>query len=105
MPIYARTIRELCLKRSGKKKKDPLIIQYTGHSTNTLSDSPIEKYEDPGNPIVTIYVQGTPIPNTFINLGAAINVMTIQIVHQLSIANIRPTLTMLELADEIEFQK
>ena len=92
-------MRELCLKRSGKKKKDPLTIQYIGHSTNALSDLPIKKYEDPGNPIVTISIRGTLIPNTLIDLGASINVMTLQIVHQLNIPNIRPTHTMLELAN------
>ena len=97
--IYAKIVRELCLKILGKKKKDPLTIQYIGHLANALSDLPIEKYEDPGNPIVTINVQGTLIPNTLIELGVAINVMTLQIVHQLNIPNIQPTPTMLELAD------
>ena len=98
IPIYAKIVRELCLKRSGKKKKDPLTIQYIGHSTNALSNLPVEKYEDPRNPIVTISIRGTPIPNTLIDLGDSINVMTLQIVHKLNIPNIRPTPTMLELA-------
>ena len=81
-------MRELFLKRSGKKKKGALTIQYIGLSTNALSDLPIEKYEDPGNLIVTVSMWGTLIPNTLIDLGASINVMTIQIVHQLNIPNI-----------------
>ena len=80
IPIYAKTVRDLCLKRSSKKEKDPLTVQYNGHSSNALSDPPIERYEDPGNPIVTISIRGTPIPNTLIDLGDAINVMTMQTV-------------------------
>ena len=99
IPIYAKTVRELCPKRSSKKKKDALTIIYIGHSANALSNPPIEKYEYHGNPIVTISVQGTPIPNTLIDLGAAINIMTLQTIQKLNIPNIRPTPTMLELAD------
>ena len=47
IPIYAKIVGELFLKRPGKKKKDPLTIQYIGHSTNALSDLLVEKYEDP----------------------------------------------------------
>ena len=92
-------MRELCLKISGKKKKDLLTIQYIEYSTNALSYIPIEKYEDLGNPIVTISIWGTLIPNTLIDLGAAINVMTLQTIHQLNIPNIQPTPTILELAN------
>ena len=67
---------------------DPLTMQYFGHSTNAPSNLPIEKYEDPRNPIVTIYVQGTPIPNTLIDLRDSINVMTLQTIHQLNIMDI-----------------
>ena len=95
IPIYAKTVRELFVKRSSKKKKDPLTIQYIGHSTNALLDPPIEKYEDPGNPIVTIFVWGTPIPNTLIDLTDSINVMTLQTIRKLNIPSIQPTPTML----------
>ena len=81
------------------ENKDPLTIQYIGHSTNALLDLPIEKYEDPGNPIVTISVRGTLIPNNLIDIGVAINVMTLQTVYQLNIPNIQPISTTLELAN------
>ena len=59
----------------------------------------VDKYEDPGNPIVTVCIKGMYIPNTRIDLGAAIKVMTLQTMRELNIPNIRPTPTMLELAD------
>ena len=34
------------------------------------------KYLDPGSPVVDFHINGTIIPHTLIDLGAAINVMT-----------------------------
>ena len=39
------------------------------------------------------------IPNVLVDLGAAINVMTIETVRKLGLTNLRPTPTVLELAD------
>jgi hypothetical protein len=100
IPIYVKTVRELCLKKVGRKKKDPPTIQFIGQSADQLTNQiRVDKYEDLGNPIVTVCIKGTYIPNTLIDLGAAINVMTLQTMRELSILNIRPTPTMLELAD------
>ena len=60
----------------------------------------IEKYIDPGVPLVTIIINRFSIPNTLIDLGATINVMTMETLCNLKIYNIRPTPTILELADK-----
>jgi hypothetical protein len=56
-----------------------------------------EKYVDPGIPIVTIFINNFSIPNTLIDLGATINVMTMETMQHLKIDNLRPTPTVLEL--------
>ena len=38
IPIYAKTVRELCLKKVGRKKKDPLTIQSIGQSADELTN-------------------------------------------------------------------
>ena len=97
--IYAKTTRELCLKRWGRKKKDPPTIHYIRQSVDALFDRPVEKYGDLRNPVVTISIWGTLIPNTLIDLGASFNVITLQTIQQLNILDLQPTPTMLELAD------
>ena len=57
------------------------------------------KYDDPGNPTVTVQIGHTQIPNILVYLGATINVMTIDTVRKLGLTNLRPTPTILELAD------
>ena len=57
------------------------------------------KYDDPRNPIVIVQIGRTQIPNVLVDLGAAINVMTIETVRKLGLTNIRPTPIILELAD------
>ena len=59
----------------------------------------MEKYIDPSVPLVTISINNFSILNTLIDLSATINVMTMETLRNLKIYNIRPTPTILELAD------
>ena len=100
IPIYAKTIKELCIKKSGRKNKDPPTIQVVGKLTNLMSTKQtIEKYIDPRIPMVTISINIYSVPKNLIDLGAVINVMTTKTMKHLNLNNIRPTTTILELAD------
>ena len=59
----------------------------------------LAKYDDPGNPTVTVQIGSTQIPNILVDLGEAINVMTIETVRKLGLTNLRPTPTILEWID------
>jgi len=55
IPIYTKTIKELCIKKTGRKKRDPPTIQVIGKLSSLMSTkTTIEKYIDPGIPMVTI---------------------------------------------------
>ena len=58
------------------------------------------KYNDPGNPMVTIEINGIYFSNTLIDLGATINVMTINSMHTLQLNHLRPTHTLLEFEEK-----
>ena len=60
----------------------------------------IPKYLDPGNPVVKIHINGIEIQNTLIDLGAAINIMSRQIMDKLKLPNLLFTPTLLQLADK-----
>ena len=57
------------------------------------------KYEDPGNPIVTVQIFSHSFSNTLVDLGAAINILTTKTCEKLGITALEPTTTLLELAD------
>jgi hypothetical protein len=79
VPIYAKTVRDLCIKRPGQKPRDPLTVHVVGDlSELMLGKSPPPKYGDPGNPTVTIKIGHTSIPHVLIDLGAEINIMPIE---------------------------
>jgi hypothetical protein len=92
----------LCIKKPGRKQKDPPTIHLIGELSEYISKQPkITKYGNLGNPIVTITINEVSIGNTLIDLGAAINVMTATTLEQLQLKPIlRPTPTILELADK-----
>ena len=60
---------------------------------------PLAKYADLGNPTVTICIGKIQISNVLVDLGMSINVITIETLKQLLLANLRPTPTILEMAD------
>jgi hypothetical protein len=57
------------------------------------------KYADLGNPIVTVQIQGCFFPNTLVDLGAAINMLTMETCNTLGFDSFDPTLIMLQLVD------
>ena len=58
------------------------------------------KYLDPGSPIVDVHINGTIIPHTLIDLGAAINVITRDTMLKLNLqGSLRKTATILQLVD------
>jgi hypothetical protein len=63
---------------------------------NTIS---MEKYVDLGIPRVTTIINNIPIPNTLIDLGATINVMTLETMKTLQLTNLQFTPIVLELVD------
>eukprot|EP00253_Pinus_taeda_P010783 PITA_10783 len=100
IPVYAKTIKELCIKKIGKRNKDPTTIQVIGKLASLMSTQTIvEKYIDPSIPMVTILINNFLVPNTLIDLGATINVITMETMKNLHLNNIRSTSIILELAD------
>jgi hypothetical protein len=79
VPIYARTMRDICVKKPGRKTKDPLTVHVMGDLSALMSGkTPPVKYGDPGHPTVTVQVGKTIIPRVLVDLGAAINIMTLE---------------------------
>lgn len=76
IPIFAIFFRELSTKGLGRKRKEIKRIQLIGKIANIMTGKKtIHKYLDPGSSIVKRHINGTGIPNTLIDLGAAINIM------------------------------
>ena len=57
VPIYAKTVRDLCIRRPERKPRDPLTVHVVGDlSKLILGKTPPIKYGDPGNPKVTVKI-------------------------------------------------
>ena len=100
IPILAKTIKELSLKRPGRKPRDTRKIHLVGKIADIMMGKvTMQNYVDPGSPIVKTHINGVEIPNTLIDLGAAINIMSRQTMEQLKLPNLLFTPTLLQLAD------
>ena len=102
IPIYAKTIKELCGRKPVRKIKDPTstICVVGALSDLILGRQEPVKYADPGNPIVTVQIQGCSFPNTLVDLGAAINILTMETYNALGLHSFDPTSIMLQLANQ-----
>jgi hypothetical protein len=105
IPIYSKVVKELCIKKPSRKKKDPPTVHLIGYLFEYISEQPkIEKYGNPGNLVVTITINEVFIGNNLIDLGESINVMTTTTLEKLQLQTLlRPTPTILELAYKTRF--
>ena len=87
-------------KKTKEEITHNLTVQVVGILSDLLSgrEAPI-KYEDPGNPIVTVKINGQTFSNALVDLGVAINILTTATCQKLGITSVEPTSTLLELAD------
>ena len=101
VPIYARTMQDICVKKPGRKTKDPLTVHVMGDLSALMSGKYLPvKYGDPDHPTVTVKIGKKIIPRVLVDLGAAINIMTLETSQLLQLKNeIRDTPTILELVD------
>ncbi|XP_059070728.1 uncharacterized protein LOC131860349 [Cryptomeria japonica] len=98
--IYSKAIKEACLKKPGRKKKDPQTVHVIGQLANImLGKVIIPKYSSPRSLVVRIDDNGIQVQNALIDLGAAINVMPKDVMQHLNITTLRPAPIVLQLAN------
>lgn len=77
IPIYTKIVRDIFLKKLGRKRKDPQTIHVLGNLVDIMLGNIIfPKYTYLGSPMVDVKINGTLIKKTLIDLGATINVVT-----------------------------
>ena len=97
VPIYNKLIKEKFFRHPGRRRRDALTINVIGQLSDLMLGQVIcPKYLDPGSPIVDVHINGTIIPHTLIDLGAAINEMTRDTMLKLNLqGSLRKTSTVL----------
>jgi hypothetical protein len=99
IPIYAKIIRDICINKLGRKKKEPPLVQVVRQLSEFIYEMPY-KYNDPGNLVVTVEINGISLPNTLTDLSTKINEIPFDTMKNLQINQLRPTQTMIELTDK-----
>lgn len=90
----------MSIKKRRRKRKEIKGIQLDEKIVDIMTGkTTIQKYLDPESPIVKTHINVVEIPNTLIDLGAAINIMSKQTMNQLELSNLQYTPTLLQLED------
>ena len=67
IPIYAKNIRDLVVKKLGRKPKYPPIVHVVGKLSKLMMGKiPFAKYPDLGNPTVTVCIGHIQISNVLV---------------------------------------
>jgi len=70
IPICTKIIKELCLKKPGRKILEPQTIQFVGRAAELMTGCmSMEKYIDPRSPIVSVQIGNILVSNVLIDLG------------------------------------
>lgn len=89
IPIYTKAIRDVCVKKPGRKPKDPPTVYVMGWLSELLQGkTPLVKYGDLCNPIVIVQIDQASISNTLVDLGSTINIMTCETLKLLGLKNL-----------------
>jgi len=84
--MYAKQVKEICVCPSMKKAKNLREIQVDGSITNLmLGTCVLPKYVDPRRHLVDVVINGTVVEGSLDDLGAAISVMKVQMMHILGL--------------------
>ena len=60
VPIDAKTLWDLCVRKPGRKPRDPPTVQVLGKlSELVMGKNLLAKYDDPRNPTVTVQIGDT----------------------------------------------
>ena len=60
VPIYDRTVWDLCTKKPGRKPRDPPTVHVIGKLSALIRGKTLlAKYDDPRNPTVTVQIGHT----------------------------------------------
>jgi len=89
IPIYAKTIKELCIKKPRRRITNNPTFQVVGTLSDPLSgrEAPV-KYEGLGNPIVIVQINGQTFSNALVDLGAIINILKTTTCQKLGITSV-----------------
>jgi len=64
IPLYNKTLKEVCTKKSARNKKDPPTVHMLGELSDLmLSKTLMPKYSNLGIHVVTIHINGIQIQN------------------------------------------
>jgi hypothetical protein len=94
-------IKEECIRRPWRRRKDTPTINFVGKLVDLmLGKLSIPKYLDLGSPLVSVHIKNTMVQNTLIDLGVEINIMTRDTKMKLNLQGfLRNTPTILQLVD------
>nr|GEV14492.1 hypothetical protein [Tanacetum cinerariifolium] len=97
MPEFGPTIKTLLTNKD--KMSELVITSLNEHCSAVLLKKLLEKLEDPGKFIILCDFPGMAKCLALVDLGASINLMPLSVSNKLSLPNLSPMCTTLELAD------
>ncbi|WP_236640961.1 hypothetical protein, partial [Flagellimonas alvinocaridis] len=91
-------LKELCTKKQKLNVKEKSF--YIEHINAMIQSDMPEKLNDHGCPTISVMIGKHRVDNVMLDLGASVNVLPYSIYLELGLTNLKPTRTILQLADK-----
>ncbi|KAI3752666.1 hypothetical protein L2E82_24701 [Cichorium intybus] len=99
-PEDTRILQEMCERNGKSKVPTPNTVRLTVKASEALLGTLPKKEKDPGSPFITTTVGDVVIRNTFLDLGASVNILPGYLYDKYKNEEIEPAEVVLQLADQ-----
>jgi uncharacterized coiled-coil protein SlyX len=99
VPAYAKFLKDLCTQKRKNWKHIPKKVILTEQVSSLIQHNTPPKLKDSGAPTISCVIGNTQIERALLDLGAGVNLLPYSVYQQLGIGELKPTSTVLQLAD------
>ncbi|XP_057724041.1 uncharacterized protein LOC130940000 [Arachis stenosperma] len=97
MPLYAKFLKELMTRKRNWGEKETVVL--TEECSAIIQKKLLQKLKDPGSFQIPCIIEDMNIEKALCDLGASINLMSLDMMKRMRIEEAKPTRMALQLAD------
>ncbi|XP_059663658.1 uncharacterized protein LOC132309358 [Cornus florida] len=99
IPAYAKFLKDMCTQKRRSNSHVPKKVLLTEQVSSIIQHCTAPKFKDPSAPTISCTIGNHQVERALLDLGASVNLLPYSVYLQLGLGELKPTSTILELAD------
>ncbi|XP_059658558.1 uncharacterized protein LOC132304870 [Cornus florida] len=101
IPAYAKFLKDMCTQKRRSNGHVPKKVLLTEQVSSIIQHCTAPKFKDPGAPTISCTIGNHQVERALLDLGASVNLLPYLVYLQLGLGELKPTSTILQLADRL----